>query len=120
MNGKLFFIFVIIFVSFACATQRFGRMQHITEIERKILDCNHLEVEIAKTQGFLDQTRRQDEKFTNADLLGFLGDFGIGNAMEYSDAMESGNIRLDQLNKMKDEKDCSFTSKTDKTDLGEL
>ena len=102
MNGKLLVIFIIIFISFGCATQRFGRMQHITEIERKLLTCSQLEIEIAKTQGFLDGTRRQDEKFITADLLGFLGDFGIGNAMEYSDAIESGNMRLDELNELKD------------------
>ena len=110
LNKKLIFIFVIIFITFACATQRFGRMQHVTQIERTILDCNGLEVEIAKTQGFLDETTHQDEKFITADLLGFLGDFGIGNAMEYSDAMESGNMRLDELNELKDNKNCSFPS----------
>ena len=94
----------------ACATQRFGRQVAVSNTERRLLSCEQIEIEIAKTEEFLKDTSDQNSKFTGKDVLGFLGDFGVGNSMEYSDAIRSGINRLTQLRATQTEKGCAVTS----------
>lgn len=87
-----------------CATKRFGRMQEVSYVERTELSCREIDIEIAKTRQFLDQINEDD--FDGRDILGFLGDFGIGNAMERSDAVKSGQARLEELQALRAENGC--------------
>jgi len=99
----------IMFVSalaMGCATQRYGREQPVTDTEKRLLGCDQIELEIAKTEGFVRNTVVQDSKFTGRDVLGFLGDFGTGNTMEYSEAMQSGIARLTQLRDLQSARHC--------------
>lgn len=96
---------ICLLLSAGCATKRFGRATDVTEAERSAYDCADIDLERAKTRGFLDQVHR-DAKFSGADVLAFLGDFGIGNAMERSAAVQSGTDRIDQLNDLAAAKGC--------------
>jgi len=104
----IFFAMTIVFSS--CATQRYGRLQRVTEAERNYLTCKNIEVEIEKAQEFTNETTEKDNEFTGRDVLAFLGDFGIGNSLEFSDAIKSGTDRLKDLNALKAEKGCTTTT----------
>jgi hypothetical protein len=102
---------VIVSLSLAsCATQRYGRLQEVTSTESKILTCEQIDLEIEKCNYFIKGTNDQDAKFTGSDVLGFLGDFGIGNSMEHTAAIESATDRLTELTELKKEKGCINTS----------
>lgn len=88
-----------------CATKHYGRTGAVTQTERDTMTCRELELEIERTRGWLDRVNKESE-FSGADVLAILGDFGIGNAMEKSAALKSGNDRLQQLQGAKASK-CS-------------
>lgn len=90
----------------ACATQRFGRLTEVTETERGSYDCKDLKIEIAKTEEFLSSVSMQRKNTNTAHVLGFLGDFGIGNVMEGDAAELSGEKRLQQLKEVSLQKNC--------------
>ena len=97
----------ILAMSFAaCATKRYGRLQNITELESKSMTCNQIKIEIDKSEIFINKVEKKDDEFTGKDVLAFLGDFGIGNKMEVSDAIESAKSRLKDLQIMKKNKNC--------------
>lgn len=99
-------IILVSTLAFGCATQRFGREEPVNDAEKRVLTCDQIDLELAKTESFLKNTTDQSAKFTGKDVLGFLGDFGIGNAMEYNDAMKSGTTRLSQLSNLQTERNC--------------
>src|SRR5260370_33797573 len=90
----------------ACATERFGREQRVTAAEKTSLTCEQTDLEIAKVDGFLTDTEAQWEDTHGRRLLGFLGDFGIGNHMERKDAIESADTRRQQLLELRAVKHC--------------
>ncbi len=75
-----------------------------------MLSCSDLKIEIAKTEYFLDDVQRQRSDTSAAHVLGFLGDFGIGNVMEGNAAEASGRERLMQLKALEAGKGCKATS----------
>ena len=98
-------ILILQFV-YGCATERFGRQTKLTDYEQKVYDCKDIELELAKTNGFIQEITKMRQKFKGSDVWAFLGDFGIGNSMEYSKAMESATERQGQLQALRDEKGC--------------
>ena len=96
----------------SCATERYGRLQEITPTEAKILTCEQIEVEVEKCNYFIKGTNDKDDEFTGNDVLGFLGDFGIGNSMEHTAAIKSATDRLVELTELKREKNCVTTTAT--------
>jgi len=102
---KLIAITLILATS-ACATQRYGRATNVTETEKKELDCRQVTIELAKAQEFVDDIRKQRLETNGAHVLGFLGDFGLGNAMEGNSAELSGENRLTQLKELRTSKYC--------------
>jgi hypothetical protein len=95
---------VVAFTSAGCATHRYGRLQSLTEIERETLTCEQLEVEVAKAEQFLQEIKAGAP--AGKAVLGVLGDFGIGNAMERDDARKSGERRLRELQEARYRKGC--------------
>jgi hypothetical protein len=102
---KLIAITLILATS-ACATQRYGRATDVSTIEKKELDCKQVNIEIGKAEEFIADIKRQRLKTNGAHILGFLGDFGLGNAMEGNAAELSGETRLKQLKDLKATKAC--------------
>ncbi len=89
-----------------CATERFGRQTPLTDYEIAHYSCEDIDLEIAKVDGFIKEVTGAKQKFKSTDVWAFLGDFGIGNSMEYSSAVESATERLDDLHKLKIDKKC--------------
>lgn len=78
----------------------------MTEFEKSSMTCREIDLEIAKTQGFVDHVKTESE-FSGRDVLAILGDFGIGNAMEKTSALKSATDRIKQLNELKRMKSCN-------------
>jgi hypothetical protein len=79
-------------------------MQTLSALELETMTCRELELEIARTREFLDEIEATG--FDGRDVLAILGDFGIGNMMERSDAIKSGKERLEQLEQLKIDRGC--------------
>jgi hypothetical protein len=88
-----------------CATKNHGRMSYVSELEKREYTCREIELELAKVDAFLDQVS-ENSKVDGRSVLGFLGDFGIGNSMERSAAEKSARERRAQLEELKTEKGC--------------
>ena len=73
------------------------------------MTCRENELETAKVRGFIDHVNKESE-FSGRDVLAILGDFGIGNSMEKSAALESANTRLYQLGQQRSAKRCGAGS----------
>lgn len=88
-----------------CATKNYGRQGELTEYEKKTMTCREIELEAAKVHGYLDHVDKESQ-FDGRSVLSFLGDFGIGNSMEKSAALEAAQRRLSQLQMARSEKNC--------------
>ncbi len=88
-----------------CATKTYGRQGSLTDYEKDSMSCREIDLDLAKTRGFVDHVNKESE-FSGKDVLAFLGDFGIGNNMEKSAALESANARIARLNELKRTKQC--------------
>jgi hypothetical protein len=75
------------------------------------MTCREIDLDIAHTQGFMSEVK-DESRFGGKDVLAFLGDFGIGNHMEKSAALDSANKRLGQLKELRAAKQCSGEEKT--------
>lgn len=101
-------VFVIL-SSQGCATKTYGRQGTLTNYEKESMSCREIELESAKVRGFIDHVNKESE-FSGRDALAIIGDFGIGNSMEKSAALESANKRLEQLNDQRIAKKCAAGS----------
>lgn len=88
-----------------CATKRYGRLQPLTAAESQYLDCPAIEVEIAKVEGFRQQVA-DGARFNGASAMGFLGDWGIGNANEKNAAERTATQRMQGLLELRARKRC--------------
>ncbi len=88
-----------------CATKHYGRQGVLSHYEKDTMTCREIDLEIAQMRGFIDHVNKESE-FSGKDVLAILGDFGIGNAMEKSSAIESANNRINDLRELKDGKKC--------------
>jgi hypothetical protein len=88
-----------------CATKRYGRMTPIVSAEAEQYDCKQIGIEIAKVEGFELQVQ-QGSEINWKSVAGFLGDYGIGNAMEKNEALKSAAERKKQLRDLQVAKNC--------------
>lgn len=100
-------VFAVVLTLCGCATERFGREQHVTTAEQTALTCDQVDLEIAKVDGFLTDVDEQWSNTKGRRFLGFVGDFGIGNHHERSDAIESADARREQLLALRMKKGCA-------------
>ena len=103
---RILTIFICVVLVVGCATQRYGRLTSVSPAERRHLDCGDIEIEIAKAEHFISEVQLARSETTGAHVLGFLGDFGIGNVMEGDAAEASGRSRLRELRALHAERDC--------------
>ena len=89
-----------------CATKHYGRQGTLTSVERDTMTCREIELEIAKTRGFIDHVNKES-RFDGRDVLAILGDFGIGNSMEKDAALESADARIKDLEALRSAKACA-------------
>lgn len=86
-----------------CATKNYGRQGDVTSYEAQTMTCREIALETAKVHGYLDRVEKESQ-FDGRSVLSFLGDFGIGNTMEKSAAIQAANKRLAQLQAAKSTK----------------
>ncbi len=100
MKNKILFVLLLTMLSTGCATKHYGRMGDVTEYETKVMECNYIDMEIAKSEGFISRVEKESQ-FSAASVFSFLGDFGIGNMMEKRAALNSANDRLTMLRQVR-------------------
>lgn len=88
-----------------CATKNYGRQGELTGFEQQTMSCREIDLEMAKTQGFIDHVNKESA-FSGKDVLAFLGDFGIGNSLEKTAALESADTRMKELRVIQSGKKC--------------
>lgn len=92
-----------------CATKIYGRQGSVTSFERTTMTCREMDLEIAKTRGFVDHVNKE-AAFSGRDILAFLADFGIGNNLERTAALGSADTRIKQLEEQRQIKQCAVAS----------
>ncbi|WP_434033686.1 hypothetical protein [Cupriavidus sp. a3] len=93
-----------------CATKNYGTQSPLTDFERQTLTCREIEIEQAKVQGFRAKIEGQSVRLDARDFVPW--NFGIGNHIAYSEAVDSANQRAQQLEAAAIEKGCT-TAKPD-------
>lgn len=89
----------------ACATKRYPIATTFSSAEAAAMDCNDLRLELIRAE----QIQAQIADTANVDwrsAAGFLGDFGIGNAMARSDADRAITQRISGIRQAQAQKNC--------------
>ena len=87
-----------------CATRGYGRMQQLNSTEMAQLNCREIAIELSRVETFEDAVRGQGVDFRS--VVGFVGDLGIGNAIEKSSALKSAAERRHALRGLEGRKSC--------------
>ena len=103
--SALLLIVAATLIAGGCATKRYGRMQTVSGVEERGYTCEDIEIELAKVAEFRKQIAEGSE-VNIASIGGFLGDFGIGNAMEKNAAEKTAAMRETELLALKANKGC--------------
>jgi hypothetical protein len=93
-----------------CATKTYGRQDNLTSYEKNSMSCLEIDLDLIKTRGFVDDVIdhvNMESEFSGRDVSAILGDFGIGNSLEKSAALENASQRIEQLGDLLDTKKCS-------------
>ncbi|MBL4838859.1 MAG: hypothetical protein JKY34_14915 [Kordiimonadaceae bacterium] len=91
----------------ACATKQYGRVQELSSAEKELYTCREIKIEYQRLEQFEKQIDQTGE-FNGRTVLGFLGDFGIGNGMAKKDARKSLHARKLDLDDLSARKGCGF------------
>lgn len=104
MNIKVILLFVAItIIASGCATKRYPLATPMSGSEASVLSCENLNLELIRADQIEKQINETGE-FDGRTVLGFLGDFGIGNGMAKEEARSAVaarriSIREAQVNK---------------------
>ena len=93
-----------------CVTKPLGREDSLTSTERTTMNCRDIDIELARTQAFMQRVNEESAKTDARDVSGFLLDWGIGNHMERNDAINSGLARQKQLEELQAQKNCPLST----------
>lgn len=93
-----------------CVTKPLGREDALTSTERTSMTCHDVDLELARTQAFVQRVNEESAKTDARDVSGFLLDWGIGNHMEHNDAVNSGLARQKQLEELQAQKNCPLST----------
>ena len=103
---KALFAIAVAAILAGCATKNYGRQGELTEFEKNSMSCREIDLEMAKVHGYLAHVEKESQ-FDGRSVLSFLGDFGMGNVMEKSAAIEAASKRIAQLHAARTEKNCT-------------
>ena len=86
-----------------CATKQYHIAAELSPAVAEAMTCKDLQIELLKGQE-IEKQINETGQFSGKTVLGFLGDFGIGNAMAKSEARlalsrKMSSIRNAQLSK---------------------
>ncbi|PLR25082.1 hypothetical protein SGCZBJ_12670 [Caulobacter zeae] len=102
-------VIAIACVASGCATKRYPIATGLGAAEASALSCREIDLELIRA----DEVRKQITDTAKTDwrsVAGFLGDYGIGNAMAKADAEKAINNRVVALNNAKATKRCGAES----------
>ncbi|MBD9553868.1 hypothetical protein IB221_16605 [Pantoea sp. PNT01] len=88
-----------------CATKQYPQAAAVTPEETATLNCSALDQELVKAQS-VQSDIEQTGQFDALTVLGFVGDFGLGNGIAKYNASQKAERRLNQLQSLKAAK-CS-------------
>lgn len=89
-----------------CATKRYPIATNLSAVEQRALNCRELAIELAKTDEV--EAKIIDTATTDwRSVAGFLGDYGIGNAMAKSEAAKALSERRMSIKATQVERGCS-------------
>lgn len=90
-----------------CSTKKYRRQPDPATFGKTSLSCREVDLEQAKVQVSIRDVY-EESGFDGRSMLSFLGDFGIGNAMERHNALASATTRLAELSKLQSARNRSF------------
>lgn len=90
----------------ACATKRYPIATQWSAAEAEAMDCNALRLELVRANQLQIQIS-QTADFDWRSVAGFLGDYGIGNAMAKSDADKALRERITGIQEAQRQKRCT-------------
>jgi hypothetical protein len=96
----------------ACATKRYPIATPLTQAEAGLMNCRELAIEAER----IESTRTQIADTGQADwrsAAGFLGDFGIGNAMARSEAEAALQGRANTIRNAQVQRRCNGPNEPD-------
>ncbi|WP_147198095.1 hypothetical protein AAGQ96_11185 [Pantoea sp. MBD-2R] len=82
-----------------CALKRYPASPPVSAVQKTTLDCPAVEKAIASQQEIQAQIDKTG-KFDGLTVLGFIGDFGIGNGVAKGLAQKHANERMSELKKL--------------------
>jgi hypothetical protein len=90
----------------ACATKRYPIATQWSAAEAEAMDCNALRLELVRANQIQTQIAETAD-FDWRSVAGFLGDYGIGNAMAKSDADKAIRSRIAGIQDAQRNKQCT-------------
>ncbi|MBP2171038.1 hypothetical protein J2125_004230 [Erwinia toletana] len=106
MRHKILFALAALLLS-GCALKQYPQSPQLSAEESASLDCPAIEREIAKSHSVQQEISRTGS-FDALTVVGFIGDFGIGNGIAKYRATDKADDRLNQLESLKAAK-CPIT-----------
>lgn len=106
---KRFLILTVGLTVFAagCATKRYPVATELSSTEQTALTCRELVIELAKTDHL--EVKIADTAETDwRSVAGFLGDYGIGNAMAKNEASNALSERRKSIRSSLNRRGCSL------------
>lgn len=88
-----------------CATKQYPQAAAVTPEETAMLNCNALDQELVKAHS-VQHDIEQTGQFDALTVLGFVGDFGLGNGIAKYNATRKAEKRVTALQSLKAAK-CS-------------
>lgn len=102
---KIVLLVAVALSLYGCAIKQYAQSQSVSPTEATALDCKAIGQELAKCRSTQEEIERTGD-FDGRTVLGFLGDFGIGNAMAKDTARQKNQDRMNQLESIKVAKNC--------------
>ena len=109
MKSAVVMAVAIAIVLSACATKRYPIATQLGMAEQEAMTCRELDLELIRAE----EVRKQITDTATMDwrsVAGFLGDYGIGNAMAKNDAEKAITNRVSAINAAKAKKGCGLQS----------
>lgn len=105
MSKQSVLIVLLTLVLSGCATKQYPQASAVTPEETAMLNCSALDQELVKAHS-VQSDIEQTGQFDALTVLGFVGDFGLGNGIAKYNASQKAERRLTQLQSLKAAK-CS-------------
>ncbi len=93
-------LIIVAMMLVGCATKQYPQAPAVTTEETTAFDCKAVEQEIVKAHSVQSEIS-ETGRFDVLTVLGFIGDFGLGNGLAKHSATKKADVRLNQLESLK-------------------